>query len=111
MMMQGTKNEQRDAGVDEALFTAVLHNDYSKVRLLLLQGADVNYSNEMGITPLIAAALHENMRIVYVLIQCGAEIELPDRNGDTALDYAARHGRTAMARLLKRLISEQNNRT
>lgn len=109
-MKYGVENEQQDAGVDEALFTAVLQNDYSKVRLLLLQGADVNYANPMGLTPLIAAALHENMRIVYILIQCGAEIELPDRNGDAALDHATRHGRTAMVRLLKRLLGEQYNR-
>ncbi|MDQ0115827.1 ankyrin repeat domain-containing protein [Paenibacillus harenae] len=96
--------------MDEALFTAVLQNDYSKVRLLLLQGADANFTNEMGITPLIAAALHENMRIVYILIQCGVDIERTDRNGATALDYAIRHGRTAMVRLLNRLLSEQNNR-
>jgi len=88
------------ARTDYALSSAVRNNHYSNVRLLLLQGVNVNEANEMGITPLIFSILHGNVRIIKLLVQHGANLDWQDINGDSALMYAARYKRSDLFRLL-----------
>lgn len=56
----------------ERLIQAVESNDLPSVRLLLENGADINFLTEDGKTPLISAILRENTEMVYFLLENGA---------------------------------------
>lgn len=79
------------------------------VRLLLNFGADPNFPNGDGVTPLMktvilgirdARPMADKQRIAEDLIDSGADIDAQGTNGMTALMYAASHGRMEMADLL-----------
>ena len=59
---------------DEALLKAARVNDVFQVRRVLRDGANVNFVDPNGITPLLAAALEGNRDIVRILVEAGAEI-------------------------------------
>ena len=65
-------------------------------RLLLKRGADLEATDEMGLTPLSAAAFHGNDVVARILLEQGAHHQASD-----ALLYSTMHGSHAfMARLL-----------
>jgi hypothetical protein len=89
-----------------SLFSGVLGNKISDVRLALANGADVNARDETtGTTPLMDAALLGYADIVKLLIGKGADVNAMDKNGATALRYAKAFemtsGETGMVGLLK----------
>ena len=57
----------------------------SSAELLLKFGADINYKNEKGQTPLFAAVSQRSLKAVTFLIQKGAKIDEQDEKGQTAL--------------------------
>lgn len=65
-------------------------------RLLLKRGADLEATDEMGLTPLSAAAFHGNDVVAQILVEQGAHQQASD-----ALHYATMYGNhDFMARLL-----------
>ena len=62
------------------------------VKLLLIQGAKVDFATATGETPLHRAAEIGNASIVELLIKNGAKMEAEDGQGHTALYIAAQHG-------------------
>ena len=79
------------------------------VRLLLNFGAEPNFPNAHGVTPLMktvilgikdAHPMTDKQRIAADLIDSGADLDAQGANGMTALMYAASHGRMEMADLL-----------
>ena len=54
----------------------------------LLEGADVNAQNKLGLTPLMQAASHNNPELVHYLLEQGADPAVQDSRGRTALDFA-----------------------
>ena len=65
-------------------------------RLLLKRGADLEATDEMGLTPLSTAAFHGNDVVARILLEQGA-----DQQASEALHYATMHGNHSfMARLL-----------
>ena len=58
------------------------------VRLLFEDGADINSTNNYGVTPLIRAAKDNQKAVVRFLLDNGAMISAVDDGGNTALDWA-----------------------
>jgi ankyrin repeat protein len=67
---------------------------------LLAKGADVNYSNALGWTPLMYAARNSRIEIAKLLIDLGAEVNAKDGKGNNALVYAVWRNNLGMAVLL-----------
>jgi uncharacterized protein len=61
-------------------------------RLLIDAGAEVNWIDREGVTPLILAALKGHPEITQLLLDHGADKTVVDQWGRTALDYALRRG-------------------
>ncbi|MBT9313602.1 ankyrin repeat domain-containing protein [Leptothoe kymatousa] len=61
-------------------------------RLLVAHGADVNWIDGEGVTPLILASFKDHQEIVQLLLDHGADITVQDQWHRTALDYALRRG-------------------
>ena len=53
-------------------------------RLLITNGANINFINSGGWTPLADAVNVQNMEIVRFLVENGADVNIHDRNGGTA---------------------------
>ncbi len=65
------------------------HNQMIKIiELLLERGADPNFSNIEGFTPLMHASMVNEKEIVNLLLNNGADPNLKDDDGNTALIYA-----------------------
>lgn len=61
-------------------------------RLLVEEGAEVNWIDSEGVTPLILAAFKGHVEIAELLLDQGADRTVKDQWGRTALDYALRRG-------------------
>lgn len=75
--------------------TALMHaadlGKFEIFELLLREGADPDYRNELGLTPLIAAmSVNTDPQIVRALLDRGVAIDLQTRKGWSALMWAAR---------------------
>jgi len=67
----------------EALIAAALSNS------LIGNGADVNLTDDHGVTALMFASSHEREEVVRLLISKGADVNAQDGDGETALMKAA----------------------
>ena len=64
------------------------HGDFYKVRGLLEDyGADPNYQDINGLTPLMRAVVYGHLDVVQLLLQHGADPNIKDYGGRTALSY------------------------
>jgi hypothetical protein len=75
---------------ETAIFAAVSSSDRPdlKVRLLYSAGADINWQDNRGVTPLMIAARHAAMpNLIATLIQLGADPAKRDIDGYIAADY------------------------
>ena len=70
------------------------------VELLLEKGAELEYRDEHGQTPLLLAASHGHEATVKMLLQGGAEPDSKDEFGRTPLSWAAEKGHEAVIKLL-----------
>ncbi|HBC75655.1 MAG TPA: hypothetical protein DC017_12555 [Candidatus Wallbacteria bacterium] len=59
------------------------------VKMLCAHGADVNFADPQGLTPLIIAVMAKNLDMVKTVVEAGATIEARDSQGFTALAMAA----------------------
>jgi ankyrin repeat protein len=73
------------------------------VRLLLLQGGDVNEKDSKGLTILHKAAMYGNEPIVRLLLDANVDADVTDKEGWTALHRAAESGNEEVLLLLIRL--------
>jgi ankyrin repeat protein len=67
---------------------------------LLARGADVNASNQAGVTALMLAAFHGRLEMVRALTDHGADVNATDRDGFTAAMLAQHSHREDIVRLL-----------
>lgn len=83
-----------------ALTFACLSGTSEVVKLLLGNGADVNATDRMGRTPLMAASSMGNVEAVRSLLESGAYVQAEDKFGVTAPDLAAIEGHVQITALL-----------
>lgn len=67
------------------LHAAALAGDLSQLQAQLQAGANPNWANEDGETPLMAAAKHGHLEAVQALLGAGADVQTKDANDWTAL--------------------------
>lgn len=85
---------------EKALFQSAWDGDLEKVQVLVIEGADVNFADVKGRTPLIIAAHKGHLSIVEFLHGKGADINAKDSNHETALNYASRRSFNELAEYL-----------
>jgi ankyrin repeat protein len=77
---------------DHPLYKAVKEGNISKVKRLLMRGADPNICDVHHLTPLHQAAYLGEKEIVELLLKYGAKVDLDNGKGWTALHSAAVSG-------------------
>ena len=86
---------------NKALLIAAGSGDLAKVSQLISEGADVNYKNEAGFTPLMMTAMDQKkFGISMLLIGSGANIQAKNMMDDTALTYAVMGNNSQLATVL-----------
>jgi ankyrin repeat protein len=85
---------------NKSLLEAVRKGDGATVQKLLEKGADANFKDSIGWTPLSCAADKGDEAIIQLLLEKGADIEAKDNDGRTALRIAASKGHKAVLQLL-----------
>ncbi|CBJ48785.1 inversin protein alternative isoform [Ectocarpus siliculosus] len=93
-------------GADEpSLESAVGHNHFSTVRVLLAVGANANpVSDHVSYTTVLQfAAYTDNAAAIPVVIEAGANVESADLHDETPLFSAATHGSCAAMRAILQL--------
>jgi ankyrin repeat protein len=84
-----------------SLIEAVSMGDTEEVQTLLVQGADLNATDNDGLTALMWAAKHCHIDIVQLLLAKGADVNAKDNKGGTALIAAKREGHKEIVCILK----------
>ena len=74
--------------------------EIAQLHELLARGADVNSSNDAGVTALMIAAHHGRLEMVRALTDRGADVNQIDRDGFTAATLAQRAGYEDIVRTL-----------
>lgn len=76
-------------------------NNSTEIKRLIDTGADVNYMDSNGMTPLMMAAYHSNLEAVELLITTpGIELNKIDKYGNTALMFVGVNNRSLEVRTL-----------
>lgn len=85
------------------LIDAVVKNDSKQVKILLEEGTDPNFCEDVaGITPLhFAAQKNVSMDIVEMLVDAGADLSKETEEGLTPLDVAKFHNNEKIAKFLE----------
>ncbi len=73
---------------------------YNSVKLLIDNGADVNFRGRTSDSALMKAVLNESARLVELLIASGAEVNYQDEENQTAYGYAAGLGNKELKKIL-----------
>ena len=83
--------------------TYASRDGFTKIATLLVaNGADINWIDGEGVTPLILASFKNHLEIVELLLNHGADKTVQDQWNRNALDYALRRGETdPIAQLLQ----------
>nr|XP_039253654.1 protein phosphatase 1 regulatory subunit 12A-like isoform X1 [Styela clava] len=86
---------------DGAVFLAACSSgDLDEVRILLKNGADINFANVDGLTALHQACIDGNVEVVEFLVEHGSEIDQEDNEGWTPLHATASCGFMDIAKYL-----------
>ena len=82
---------------------AIYHaNNVEIIKTLIKDGANINYKNSAGATPLHNAVMSYGLRTIYFLMKSGADIHSQDKRNHTTMIYAAvSHNIGAMRLLIK----------
>jgi len=86
--------------LNEELLRTVAEGDLIKVRSLVDAGADIQFRDEYGWTPLIQAAAMGNFDVVKYLVIKGADVNTVGGDRSTALQHAVFYDHVAMVRFL-----------
>jgi len=85
-----------------ALTFAARDGELEIAQILIDWGADVNWIDGEGVTPLILASFKGHREVVVLLLAHNADVTVQDQWQRTALDYALRRGETdAIAQMIQ----------
>lgn len=84
-----------------ALMAAVMRNNPELIELLITKKANLNATNNMGVTALMLATQFKNIEIITLLLKHNADKLLKDKEGKTAFEYAVSTNNDAIIQLLK----------
>lgn len=84
-------DEPNQAGLS-ALHVAIKLGDIPMAIFLLSQGADINFQDFKGNTPLILAIKKKNLELTTFVVMNGADVNLANNEGITPLHQAAFSG-------------------
>ncbi|MFC7418443.1 ankyrin repeat domain-containing protein [Iodobacter arcticus] len=76
------------SSLDTPLQTAVYRNNTEFIKSLIKHGADVNFPDCDGETPLVLASELGRKEAIIELLRAGASKERKDKHGKTAVNYA-----------------------
>jgi len=80
---QGISPNEIDGEDSPCLITAIYYLTMKTVKFLLNKGANIEISDNGGVTPLMAAARSGNLDIVNLLLERGSKVEVRDNMGNT----------------------------
>lgn len=83
------------------LMAAVVKGNNKSASFLVLKNANVNLTDDNGMTALMYAVMFKNKEIVMLLLQKKADKSLIDSKGKTAFEYAVFSGDEEIINLLK----------
>lgn len=83
---------ETDQAMNEAVVSAAERGDIPTVLTLLAAGADINYRDADGRTPVMAATHANQVETVRALIAAGADIDIQDNRFDNPFLYAGAEG-------------------
>lgn len=86
----------------DSIFMMAINNDafFKDLELLIKYGANINYQNNDGYSPLHIACMDNYSDIVELLLNNNANINQQSNDGDTALIIASKNGNYNIIRLL-----------
>ncbi len=85
--------------MEQQLISAAAEGDTKTVLELLEDGADINATNNQGVTAVMAATQKNKVDTVKVLIEKGADINIRNNNKDNVLLYAGAEGLLEIVKL------------
>ncbi len=85
-------------------FSIMLKNS-DAIKLLVSNGANINYSGKKGFRPLMTAVIEADKKIIKTLLDLGADPKLKDEQGMDAYAWAKKY-KSKGGDILKELISE-----
>lgn len=89
------------ANKNKLLLTSVKESNIENIKLVLEEGANVNYTTSQGYTPLYESVGTGNEEIVNILLEAGANIDVPgDKYNGPPLVWAADKGDINIVKIL-----------
>ncbi|MDC0254450.1 ankyrin repeat domain-containing protein, partial [Bacteriovoracales bacterium] len=73
-----------------------------KIKELIIKGADVNFKNKWGSTPLMMAVINKKLELVKFLIERGADPNLKNKKGFSSIDFAKKLKNKEFLKTLRR---------
>jgi len=92
------------------LFLACRLDDIAKAKVLIDNGARIDYKNEVGETALVRAVAYNDVEILKLLLAHGAYVDAKDQYGQTGLNEALSHGFHEIVRVLLEHHADVNAR-
>ena len=87
------------------LIVAIYHDNIHVVKILLINGADINIINYKGTTPLMYAksayVKHNNEVILRLILSLNANVRQKDYMGKTVMDYCIENEELSALRIIK----------
>jgi len=100
-------DEPNKAGLS-ALHVAIKLGDIPMAQFLLSQGADINFQDYQGNTPLILAIKKKNLELTTFVVMQGADVNLANNDGITPLHQAAFSGNEHVVDFLLKAKADPN---
>lgn len=102
LLRHGADPNEHGPGGSTALNEALDHSRYNIARVLIQHGADIEYVDSKGMTPLLRFVYMKkrNLNTASILLEMGANPMAVKGSGLTAAHLAARYDRTGLMKLL-----------
>ena len=101
-----SKDDRGNTALALAVYLGHRDKNYTRVKLLLRNGANPNITNLENYSPLMYVASVGNEVLMSMLVKHGANVKTKDNTGKTALDYAIYNQHIIISQLLKTILIE-----